>query len=202
MIKNAWRILAAVGVIAVVGASGCVVGSSDDESGGSGGSLGGAKGGGGSGGSTGGSGGSTGGVTGGGTGGVTGGGTGGVTGGTGGTGGTTDVCGASGQPASCEPEAGSTDPCALCIKGHCCTEYGACVTNNACLNGAPDGKGEIFCMQACYIKETTQNGLSGDDAKNKCGADCVTPTCGTIASETSEAFACLDEQCPTECLAP
>ena len=199
MIKNAWRILAAVSVIALVGSSGCVVGSSDDEDGGSGGSLGG------SGGSKGGTGGATGGGTGGavtGGGGVTGGGTGGAVtgGGTGGTGGSAGyTCDATGgTPGSCT--ATGTDPCELCIQNKCCTEWGACTAaQNPCGSGAPDGGGEIFCMQACFVKETG-NGSSADDAKAKCGNDCVSPTCGTISGETNDAFSCLESSCLTECL--
>ena len=204
MMKNAWRILAAVGVVAAVSAApGCVVGSGDDESGGSGGVSGGGSGG--KGGSSGGSGGVSGGTGGtsatGGTGAI--GGTG-ATGGTGGEAGYT--CAPTGStPGSCEPAAGSTDACELCIKNKCCSEWGACIAtapNNPCGSGAPDGSGEIFCMQTCYVKETSQNGLSGDDAKAKCGNDCVSPTCGTIDDATNDAFTCLESSCLTECLSP
>jgi len=195
MKKMAWRTLTAIGVVAslaVVG--GCVVGSSDDNTGGSAGAS-----------SGGGSGGSTGGATSGGTGGVATGGTAGT--GSGGTAGTAAAyqCDPDGTlastPGSCVPS-DANDACQQCIQQKCCTEWEKCLgtnPNNACGWGGPkdpttgDYKGEIFCYQDCYV-----NG--GDKAT--CAGQCASDGCGTIAAPTNDIITCLDSNCLVECFSP
>ncbi len=185
---KAWRTLAALGFISALAASGCVVGSGDDDTGGTGGTTGG------SGGTTGGTGGSTGGTA---------GATGGTAGSTGGTAGSTGgsagyVCdnNATGTPTpgSCEPDDPS-NACQTCVKASCCTEYEACVgtnPNNPCGYGAPDGSGEIFCI----INKITVEGQAYADA----AAACATPECVTISDATNTLFTCLDANCLAQCL--
>ena len=199
--KSAWRVLAAVGVVGMIGAApGCVVGSGSDEDGGTSGGGGVTNGG-------------SGGVTGGGSGGVTGGGTGGVV--TGGTGGATGGSGGGGAGWDCNADpatstAGSCEPaepnnqCLDCIKQNCCTEMANCFgtnPNNACGVGLRSGStdAEFLCFQKCLTTQT-QGGASLSEANNTCGAQCVSTGCGTISPETSDLFACVESSCLSECI--
>ena len=191
--KNAWRTLAAVGLVtsfAIMG--GCVVGDGDDENTGGTGGTGGTTGG--TGGTTGGTGGTT-----GGTGGASG--SGGATGGSAGYECEPATGGVPGTPGSCEPS-DTTDACQTCIKAKCCTEFQVCVATapgNPCWEGGPkDGDGEMPCFQTCYTAELDK-GTDPSTAKGTCAGQCATPSCGTVAGATSDLIACLDTGCLTEC---
>jgi hypothetical protein len=191
--------------------------------GGAGGSTGGTTGGssgkGGSGGSS-----ATGGAAGAGTGGTTGGtsGSGGTTGGTGGDE-ATPMCdpleGSTPWP-DCKPTPGSTDAvhdCEVCVQEHCCEESMNCYATdpyNVCGWGGPDapsdasmpdysGAGEIGCYTACVADYVAENEVCDQEGIDSCIAMCVTPMCGTVPGDATNALAtCINENCPSKCFAP
>jgi hypothetical protein len=116
-----------------------------------------------------------------------------------------------GTPNTCEPAVGSeTDVCALCVKAHCCTEFGECYATspgNQCGWGGPNDDGEITCVQACIQDGVQQSGVYDDTLIGTCGAKCTTQKangstkeCGSIVGQqTSDLVACLAMNCQAEC---
>jgi hypothetical protein len=119
---------------------------------------------------------------------------------TGGSGGMS--CDGSGTPApSCTPQ-NPSDGCQTCQQQYCCSEWEDCAAQNPsdpCIDGGPDGTGELNCFQSCYINEIGQ-GVSDPDARLTCAGACATPSCGaTVSTATSSLVACLIDNCVSFC---
>jgi hypothetical protein len=117
-----------------------------------------------------------------------------------------------GTPNTCDPDADHlTDPCALCVKAKCCTEYSQCFATdpgNQCGWGGPNDGGEIICMQQCIKDAIAAGGVDDIETRSMCNDMCVTTTahhsthdCGSLpGSQTNALLGCLSDNCATECL--
>jgi hypothetical protein len=124
----------------------------------------------------------------------------------------TGDAGAPGTANSCAPDDDhKTDPCALCVQAHCCTEYSECFATdpgNQCGWGGPNDAGEIGCVQKCIQDGIAAQQPDDSDLRNGCFDKCSTnPTntgskdCGTlIGTQTNALIGCLTDSCHTECL--
>ena len=125
--------------------------------------------------------------------------------------------GAQGTPNTCDPP-DPNDACQKCTQQKCCTEYSLCYATDpgnqcgwggpAMVDGAVNEGGELYCMLVCLQKAAQDSGTEPDDtAVGTCANECATTKdngatkdCGVIGIQTSDAVACLRENCSPECI--
>jgi len=124
--------------------------------------------------------------------------------------------GAQGTPNTCAP-GDPNDECQKCVQTKCCTEYALCYATdpgNQCgwggpktIDGQPNEGGELACVQICLQKAVEESGTAPSDTDvGTCANQCATTPanggtkdCGVIGIQTSDAVACLRENCSLKC---
>jgi hypothetical protein len=112
---------------------------------------------------------------------------------------------------SCDPDPvkDKDNPCQVCMKAKCCTEWQACFGSEpttACFHGpsedAAKDPGQFDCIRFCFDDNkdmlTDPNELLANCGAT-CAQQCDTPDNGTVMDSTSELVACANKDCTDEC---